>query len=123
MNEFIVWDKNDERFLDSLFVNSELNEAVSSNEDFGIFQYIGKTDTEGNKIYADCSIVELDYYYGMSGHVKEKGYFTYNNETLGYSIQLLNKSEKLTSFTGLAHKIDNLKIIGTIQENKLGLIK
>lgn len=87
--------------------------------------YIGKKDIEGKKIYANYSIVEFDYS-GDPYTVKIQGYFYFNTDALFYEIRGVNyknnKSEKL-EYCINEHKISNLKIIDTIQENKLGLIK
>tara|TARA_R110000868_G_scaffold93996_1_gene259803 strand:- start:174 stop:557 length:384 start_codon:yes stop_codon:yes gene_type:complete len=85
--------------------------------------YIGLKDVEDNKIYADSSIVEFEYIKS-----KHKGYFTWNNKTLSYDIMVIDWNFKIlknySAPIGYSHlKMKNFKIIDTIQENKLGLIK
>ncbi len=127
MKEFIVWDKNDNRFLDSLFVNCELNEAVSNNEDFEIFQYIGKADIKGNKIYADSSVVEMTIR-DEDGKHTHIGFFNYNSFLLCYDFREPYKNGEMSGnriwrMEKLQIYSVQFKIIDTIQENKLGLIK
>jgi len=117
MNEFIVWDNEENVFIDN-FASEDyepLNDLFK-NSRYDFLRNIGKTDIENNKIYADCSIVEFtvaDY------KTKDIGYFTYDSDYTSYLVKNLR---------GVALKyskkfIRNLKIIDTIQENKLGLIK
>ncbi len=94
-------------------------------------EFIGKTDIEGNKIYADSSIVEFFEPYHESNF---KGYFIWCSKTYRYKIYILqgtgriqegNTTEimKESRWCGLVEKFTKYKIIDTIQENKLGLIK
>ena len=93
--------------------------------------YIGKKDINDKKIYSDCSIVEFEYpKYEVGttvqdGHNKHVGYFKFNENTLSYMIYMQNKdgSEYRWHFADIFSDIKNIKIIDTIQKNKLGLIK
>ena len=117
--EFKVWDKDREIFLDSLFVNCDLNEAVSNNDDFAIFQYIGKTDINDKKIYADSSIVEFVFSDRDFSKIY-KGYFSYHIDELRYEINIIGDSTACV----LSYNMDSMsdfEIIDTLQENKLGL--
>ena len=145
MNEFIVWDKEDifgesRAFwsVSEILANKDYEfyfmvkdnfdielSYYNDDADFGemvivnidTFNYAGKTDIEGNKIYADSSIVEFGHKNNHSPNAfKLKGVFKFNTKELRYFIEC---------FTG--HKISydskqNFKIIDTLQENKLGLI-
>ncbi len=134
MNEFIVWDKEigvfiGEESFDSMFGfysidYRELKEGMTK-EDLIInqgqvlrptymmhlerFAYIGKTDIEGNKIYADSSIVE--FYSRLHGW--QKGYFSYDCTSLSYRITLFN--DMSVSFDN--ERETKFKITGTLQEN------
>jgi hypothetical protein len=127
MNEFIVWDEDLERFQneDGLLLNENLKVCNSMGELLEEKIYkplfgIGLTDIDGKKIYADCSIVEFEFGTGGEYH-KMTGYFSYNNQTLRYEIKDVNKREAIYLWTGYIEK--EIKIIDTVQENKLGLIK
>ncbi|MFA5669904.1 MAG: YopX family protein [Candidatus Cloacimonas sp.] len=121
MNEFIVWCKNkneweaDECVLtrDGKLIDIKYMKELNL-ENHTIYRYIGKTDIEGNKIYADCSIVEFEYY-DMdvdSGWVKAKSVITFDDEDLMYLIAI---DGELCNFK--QHDIVNLRVIGTLQEN------
>ena len=132
MNEFIEWDEEKQKFqepLGSCFLN--INEWFSTYKRyekpsrFTIHQYIGKTDDtpEQNKIYADSSIVEFNYVDKLQPTTDDKsnnktirGYFKYCNESLRYYIIDLKAKETIYFWTGYTEK--NLKVIGTLQENK-----
>lgn len=120
MIKFTVWDKNLECFRDGTLafgyddfewvLLNESNEQIVSNYSGEIFNYIGKTDIEGKKIYADSSIVEYD----SRLHGKQRGYFSYNRRDLRYELTLFNGMK-----VSYAWKREwNLKIIGTLQEDK-----
>ena len=133
-NEFVVWDNKDNKF-------------VSKNElrYFNIFKvlfdkpqprwslcfYIGKTDIDNKKIYADSSIVELKKTeripYRRNEHEIDilTGYFTYSETELRYKLIVYKTSLQKYSYGDLDfndRKMSELKIIDTIQENKLGLL-
>ena len=132
MNEFIIWLKNEKRFLTNNDYDMYIREDKNSIANIGIFntliegnwnldeenttihQYIGNDDTsEQNKIYADCSIVEFDFKSISSDSLQ--GIFKYSNNNLCYEIELLNVDKEI-SFTYNSDLIKNLKVIGTIQE-------
>ena len=120
MKEFIVWDKEDKEWLkneDMPICACDGRRELILNADWASFhQYIGKTDINNKKIYAGCSIVELND--GMS----TMGYFTYCDKRLKYVIKVVGDSivEEVSTDNW---DFFNFKIIDTIQENKLGLIK
>lgn len=142
MNEFIVWDKDNyfgedthfhelDRFLeDGLSVHFEKDNGLVIIEydvddyqypkplEIETFQYIGKKDIEGNKIYADCNIVEFEIY----GDIY-KGYFKYSKKHLAYVFNFIGKRISYTINPTFNQDWSNFKIIDTIQQNKLGLIK
>ena len=150
MNEFIVWDKELEFFGESnkylincngdLFFDNNDKYLYNQTDKLVACNYIGLKDINNNKIYADCSIVEFDFEYkstqpkrlenGLSQSTvysqiqktKLKGWFEYNNEELRYEINILNDSDFICLWYQIGD-MRNLKIIDTIQENKLGLIK
>lgn len=115
---YIVWDKAKKEFL--------YNNVYSLNQDGKVcfmnvihknlqaFQDIGIEDINNNPIYADCSIVEFEYLGD-----KYKGYFRYNNNFARYDLVLLSQKDTCV----IDDNFQNFKIIDTIQENKLGLIK
>jgi len=130
MNEFIVWDKKDKTFVskeDASFIESGsyssiITDIIDKNTDrYQLFKGIGKTDINNEMIYADCSIVEFDLKqnHPLEIYSKECGIFKYSNETLSYYIELLNGN---TLGFGRWENVKNIKIIDTIQENKLGLM-
>ena len=139
MNEFIVWDKELKQFnvwSDNYFIfqNGTIGwisiEGIEREENSIALPYIGKTDINGKKIYADCSIVEFDFRYIEICDLepwKLVGYFKFNINTLRYEIKILDiKNENKIAWRSLDYDEDlmsNIKIIDTVQENKLGLIK
>jgi len=138
-NEFIVWDEEEERFIDEtkcIFKDGTLfrNEKAFANEisdDLTMFWSVGKTDINNKKIYTDCSIVEFKEPYHGS---ELKGSFVWCNETLRYKISIIQGTGRFqegtvqeimkeSRWSGLVPKFVDYNIIDTIQENKLGLIK
>lgn len=140
MKEFIVWDDFAKEFYDnknSFYENDSNNKCVLLNGRVEIFvdeEYdssvfypykekdkliplwdIGLKDTNRKSIYADCSIVEM--YRGLDSFV---GYYTYNKNKAHYEFIILHGCDN-DSFGNIIG--GSLKIIDTIQENKLGLIK
>jgi len=134
MNEFIVWDETTKRFyysddeayvlkeidnvlhiveMDNFYNNKKIEESVIGKA----LPYIGKTDDtpEKNKIYADCSIVEFQYYDGED--VKNlTGYFYYCNEEMQYEIEIIKGDENSGKFDFF--NLIGLRIIGTLQQDK-----
>lgn len=124
MNEFIFWNKHYEKFFDDLTISGiNVNEALEENEDWIALPYIQKDDINNNKIYADCSIVEFrnNKDLGYLGY----GYFIYNTKDLKYMIKVISSNEIYNNLElpYMPNVMNNIKIIDTIQENKLGLIK
>ena len=123
MNEFIVWDKFNEVFYKrenfktlKLFF-SMIFSCIDGDNGLTYHNYIEKTDIEGNKIYADSSVVKIAYGLRSTRRVIT-GYFTYNKNSFKYDFIFLN---------GVAFELNliiasNFKIIDNLQENKLGLI-
>lgn len=128
MNEFIAWNNGTNGFrpmVDGAFISGGKINPCYNHE---IFAYIGKTDIEGNKIYAESSIVQvkITYDYGETFDIL-KGWFRWNSEGLNYELIVpvnhnnnLNPREKY-NYSKLHYKMCGLKIIDTLQENKLGL--
>lgn len=93
-------------------------------------KYIGKKHIEGNKIYADSSIVEFEIRL-RTCTLPIIGYFQWNNRLLNYQIIVLDDKGddgkvyggKIIPYSTYSSEIFDIKIIDTIQENKLGLIK
>ncbi len=85
--------------------------------------YIGKKDINDKKIYSDCSIVEFEVIKG----VIIKGFFYFDTDDLSYSIKVISDDTGIITKKeqyNLSYQKDFIfKIIDTIQENKLGLIK
>ena len=148
MNEFIVFDEVEKKFYNEKYIedgiekkfvltsygkvlqHSYYNEYEEDllypyieQEKLKAFMYIGKTDDtpKKNKIYADCSIVELDFYREVSRDgeysyepKRIKGYFSYVENEMRYKfIELTDKYYKvITEFNELY--IKNIKVIGTL---------
>ena len=138
MNDFIVWysDENNQNMfseeftLEQLISRNHLDEISDSPllKNFkvdSINNGIGLKDRNGKNIYADCSIVELDYSVGLWQYKKAIGVFFWDNERLKYRLNIIEKNNAygkvIWNFEPRENK--NFKIIDTIQENKLGLIK
>ena len=131
MNEFIVWNKRSKAFIrgNDFKINHKgvlvdfMGLRVNSKS---FFNYIGKKDINDKKIYAESSIIEFEWRESLkldlmpTEHVK--GYFYYNKNTLSYRLIPLNVGSERTEYCDL-NKVSNIKIIDSIQENKLGLIK
>lgn len=137
MKECVFWDSEDSKFInweevsftkdkgdDFVIVMKEIDPICSEGRLYDSFDYIGLNDINNNKIYADCSIVEFDFLIDGNGFTtfvwkKYKGYFYFCENTLSYKIKTFDN--KKASYS--KRSVKNLKIIDTIQENKLGLIK
>tara|TARA_R110001606_G_scaffold2504_5_gene10998 strand:+ start:9539 stop:9853 length:315 start_codon:yes stop_codon:yes gene_type:complete len=102
--------------------------------DDNTFNYIGLKDIAGNKIFKDSSIVEfelkdfcpckiMEMDCECEIYTKYRGYFTFNYNQLAYDIVLLNNKKIKTVYNRKFKNIKNIKIIDTIQKNKLALIK
>ena len=128
MNEFIVWDNKFEKFIEPSYeivmtTKDALLKGIQGGhgfvEEWEAFNYIGKTDINDKKIYADCSIFEFDL--GLySKRRKGLGYFQWNEDLLRYEILVINsneaKCEPLLEFNPFLQ--GKFNIIGTIQQDK-----
>ena len=132
MNEFMVWDNEDNKFIywedvfftkdkndDFIIVMKEVFDNMWEGRNFETFNYIGLNDIFDNKIYADSSICEVNYF-SSSDWISDYCYFSFDTENLRYVVHLINEKE-IVDFE--ASYFDRFKIVDTIQENKLGLIK
>ena len=124
MKDFIVWDKIAKEFADNICLDAELlKDGISyslevKEELFELFYPIGLKDINGKTIYADSSIVEF-----KNIGSNYTGYFTFDLVKLCYKIIVLDIKSVRKEFIFNSNNIENIKIIDTIQENKLGLIK
>jgi len=122
MNEFIVWDKKSESFRQIIkidFVNIYFQLESESSDDYKVnlndlttHTYIGKTDINDKKIYADCSIVEFEYNDDVFSY-QATGYFTYDSEIASYV--LIDDAKNIEQLSKKC--VTNIKVIGTLQEN------
>lgn len=130
MKEFIVWysngtDKFNKEFtLDDLISQLHYDEICDSPllKDYKVIeicQSVGLKDINNNKIYADCSIVEFQWANRFRNIQTDWGVFKYDLDYLQYLIYEENEDINKSSIK----EVFNIKIIDTIQENKLGLIK
>ncbi len=133
MNEFILWDKERFRYCNTTKSTEQIGDFIywetirlnpnylksCANGQYPTFEYIKKDDIEGNKIYADCSIVEFDYK-TISHSEKRICIFTYDDYTSRY---WLRYAGDVGTFEFDTERCKNIKIIDTVQENKLKLIK
>lgn len=138
MKECIFWDSEDGKFInweevsftkdkgdDFVIVIKEIDHIYSSVRLYDSFDYIGLNDINNNKIYADCSIVEFELIINpvcRTVVLNRKGVFKYDKDLCAYIIECIDEDRILIFSTSFKH-IKNIKIIDTIQENKLGLIK
>ena len=136
MKEFIVWysngtDKFSKEFtLDDLISQLHYDEICDSPllKDYKVIeicQSVGLEDISNNKIYADCSIVEFELIINpvcRTVVLNRKGVFKYDKDLCAYIIECIDEDRILIFSTSFKH-IKSIKIIDTIQENKLGLIK
>lgn len=132
MDEFIVWDTklfkawNGKKFIgNEIQIVNGLDEMYCGDiEELIFFPYIGKTDINDKKIYADSSIVKFEFAYGGKW-IPLKAYFQYNLDELRYEAHLVDSPDK-NIWSVLSYdmfKFKDLKIIDTIQENKLNLME
>lgn len=128
MNELISQEKKYEiinqvlEFLDSdkpindisEYLEDEIRNINKNHKDIGL------KDINGKNIYADSSIVEFNNSTNLNH--KYKGIFYYLPAKARYMIKVFNKNNFEIWFYN-PDKILNLKIVDTVQQNKLGLIK
>lgn len=131
-NKFIVWDKFHKNFIEDLYFDKaiSINEALEENEDYSFHQYL-LDDTTGNKIYVNCSIIS--FVYRPIGEIKtarDCGFIFFCEKDFMYKINILTKSDKngnnfIFNLGSSLNKMymKEIKVIDTIQENKLGLMK
>jgi len=129
MNEFIVWDGFKKKFVNDVTMYMSFNEngTINSFNGFGdnkYFNYIGLKDINNNKIYADSSIVKLEWkdYRYRNEIIREIGYFLFNKDLKCLEFKSVESKMKI-NFVMHIDYIQRVEIIDTIQENKLGLIK
>lgn len=134
-NEYVIWDTESNRFIygtsnrknvtkDNIYLLQSFFRLIDGNHIQpldGVHQHIGKTDINDKKIYDDCSIVEFDYLKDEVD-IKRIGYFRFLAYYGCYQIFALDGNNDLMLPLEVT-EIASLKIIDTIQENKLGLIK
>ena len=124
MNEFIIWDERYRVFRKLLKIDFQLGlyfciDTVVPFEKGELVKNIGLKDINGKSIYADSSIVEFQWINGFGNVQTDWGVFKYDIDYLQYLIYEENEDINKSSIKDVL----NIKIIDTIQENKLGLIK
>ena len=129
MNELIVWDKVARCFAENISLDADLlQDGISYSLDvkgdlYELFFPIGLTDIDGNKIFAQSSIIEFYFKcFGETTTAKFTAFFQYNEDELRYELIILNydKSKTKSIYSVLSYNMDlmkSFKIIGTIQEN------
>lgn len=127
-DQYIVFDDIRKEFTKDVtsFLSFNRNGTINCFNGFGdtkYFQDIGLKDINGKSIYADCSIIEY-MIHGVHEFIKLWGVVTYDENNCCYVIKVKNQ-DNYTYPVGNICSITkfNIKIIDTIQENKLGLIK
>ena len=116
MNEFIVWDENTQSWVKNFnhVITIDDSGILKTNHNrFKLFMGIGKTDIEGNKIYADSSIIEWEHQENIY-----RGYFTFNKKYLRYEVITKDHQSKPIAIEFFYLEHNGFKIIGTLQEDK-----
>ena len=139
MKKCIFWDDEDNKFLtwDEVEFEKLKNEEVMVwkqidpiSKECRLFESFDDTelkDINGKSIYANSSIFEFDYLVDIENEIFQKriGVFYFEKTFLAYHISFLTgtnrKGGNADKYNAFGMK--NFKIIDTIQENKLGLIK
>lgn len=125
MREYKVWDEDRMCFIDesqcvysdgTIFRNARDFEDMIS-DDLTMLWNIGKTDIDEKNIYADSSIVEFRYFKDMDTIIDLKGYFTFNRNTLSYSLRVFGDNNENLDFFKAHARVISLRVIGTLQEN------
>lgn len=123
MHNFIEWDNEKKVFCvpkgGCMLDINEWFETYIGSERFSIHEYIGKIDADNKRIFANSSIVEIGFSWQESKD-RIKGFFDYDKAALGYVIWDLEKNDYIDYDVT---KMQYFKIIDTVQENKLGLVK
>lgn len=128
MNDFIVWDKRYKVFRKLLKIDFRLGlyfciDTVVPFEKGELIKNIDLKDINEKSIYADSCIVEFDKC-SQDGHSEQlKGFIRESSPMIFQIVILDNDIWNVLYWHEFRHSIKNLKIIDTIQENKLGLIK
>lgn len=117
MNEFLIWDME----INKPVVVATIEDYIDVNfkDRCKAFRDIGLKDINGKSIYADSSIVEFQWINGFGNVQTDWGVFKYDIDYLQYLIYEENEDINKSSIKDVL----NIKIIDTIQQNKLGLIK
>ena len=131
MCEVAVWDKTLNCFHLDGRVKLENGVLEPIGKDYTVHQYIGLKDIDDKKIYADSSIISFIYKpIGESGTCKDIGFIFFCKKDFMFKINILTRSDKNGDnyIFNLGNCLNNMymkeiKIIDTIQENKLNLIK
>jgi len=127
MNEFIVWDNVAKVFLTKDdFISDKITigflEGLIKSKEYEIYYDIRIKDINDKPIYAGCSIVEFELY-----NQTYRGIFTFDKSILSYILKVIDTTdisiENEFEFDYSSISECKIKIIDTIQENKLGLIK
>lgn len=124
MKEFAVWYNkewtyNYKQKIEHLTLEELMESGYDDYEDFNYYESIGLKDINGKSIYADSSIVEFN---NSQLWNKYNGIFFYNKERLCYQIRIIDGTRN-SEIIPYDRYCSDFKIIDTIQENKLGLIK
>jgi len=100
----------------------EFSDASWKKLNIDIFPYIRDTHASKpskQKIYADCSIIKVNYF-GGSDWLSDYGFFSWDDENLRYVFTLINENE-LVPYEECSFEL--LEVVDTIQENKLKLVQ
>jgi len=133
MNEYLVWNKKKKSFSDGhwyrirpdgslwkLFAGMQ----VDCSETHTAYKFAGKKDNENEKIYEESSIVDFEWFDTRFKTLqREQGYFKENRYNKCLEFVHLDSYKSNINFVQHIEAIKSIKIIDTIQENKLGLIK
>lgn len=120
---FIVWDTECFISLSQAWKDGAIVLDLSDNfdsymfepnyEGYSIHQFIGKTDTEDNKIWADSSIVEANVVFMGNSKKNLIGYFSYKAHSFSYCFIVENYPPLIVT----NDSFKSLKVIGNLQEN------
>lgn len=125
MSEFKIWDELLECFHLDGRVELKNGTLLPTGNDYTLVKAIGIKDINNKNIYADSSIVEFEIQLSdgeCCGKYKLNGFFRYDSVLLCYVLECIG-FDRIFIFATSFVKIKNIKIIDTIQDNKLGLIK